>query len=392
MAPSDNGTSIAARRGQPDRARVMAVIAALLIGGALNRAALATGNASSASVASTAALPSTQGPTAAITVPSQEHWHWVGFTNAFCGDGSTTGIGVNFNNRSSRVLIYLEPGGACWTESMCYVEHTAANFTTGYHSGNFLVDSGKSGILTQAGGFFDRSDPSNPFKDDNYIFVPYCTGDLHAGDNIHEYAGGHKAHHVGHANMTAYLQRIVATFPAATQVTLAGSSAGGYGALVNWDQTQQSFGTTEVDLLDDSGTPIPADLYPPTGALYQASFTAWNLAATLPPGCTACTSIGLTALYAYYAATYPGDKGAFLTYEDDSVLPWFFGITATQWLHALAEDFASIDAHPSQHYFEAPGHGHILFFSPALTAGKTSVQTWLARFTTDDPAWSDVTP
>jgi hypothetical protein len=364
---------------------IFGLVAAVVFCGALNSPVLA------ASAASTAAQPSTPLHPVAITVPSQKHWHWVGFANAFCGDGSTTGIGVNFNNQSSRVLIFLEPGGACWSESMCYVEQTAANFTTGYHSGNFLVDSGKSGFLSQAGGFFDRSDASNPFKDDNYIFVPYCTGDLHAGDNIYEY-GTHKAHHVGHANMAAYLQRIVATFPAARRVTLAGSSAGGYGALVNLDQTQQAFGTTEVDLLDDSGTPMPPDLYPPTGDLFKASFTAWNLGATLPAGCTACASTGLTALYAYYAATYPGDKAAFLTYENDWVLPWFFDITATQWLHALAEDFAKVDSHPAQHYFEAPGYGHILFFSPSLTARTTSVQTWLTQFTTDDPAWGDVTP
>ena len=137
---------------------------------------------------------------------------------------------------------------------------------------------------------------------------------------------------------------------------------------------------------------MPPDLYPPTGALFKASFTAWNLGATLPAGCTACASTGLTALYAYYAATYPGDKAAFLTYENDWVLPWFFDITATQWLHALAEDFAKVDSHPAQHYFEAPGYGHILFFSPSLTARTTSVQTWLTQFTTDDPAWGDVTP
>jgi hypothetical protein len=364
----------------------MALIAAIMLFGIRPSPALAVPAASPAAQSSAPAHP------APITVPSQKHWQWIGFANAFCGDGSTTGIGVNFNAQSSRVLIFLEPGGACWSESMCYVEQTAANFTTGYHSANFLADSGASGMLTQAGGFFDRGDAANPFKDDNYVFVPYCTGDLHSGDNIYDYGGGHKAHHVGYANMSAYLQRIVATFPAATRVTLAGSSAGGYGALVNLEQTQQAFGTTEVDLIDDSGTPMPPDIYPSTGALYKASFTAWNLAATLPAGCTACAKQGLTALYAYYAATYPGDKAAFLTYQDDWVLPWFFEITETQWLHALGEDFVSVDSHPAQHYFEAPGYGHILFFSPSLTSGKTSVQTWLTRFTTDDPTWSDVTP
>jgi hypothetical protein len=325
-----------------------------------------------------------------ITVANQKTWTWVGFTNAECANGTATGIGVNFNGASSRVFIYLSAGGACWSYTTCYVTQTAANFTTGYGPANFAADAAPGGFLTQAGSFLDRSSAANPFKDDNFVYVPYCTGDIYAGDNTVAYDASHIARHVGHANMTAFLQRIVATFPAATHVTLAGSSAGGYGALINWDQTQRLFGNTEVDLVDDSGTPIPAAQFPASSAEYQAQLLNWNLAATLPAGCTPCLSQGMSALFAYYAAAYPGDKAAFLTYDSDTVLPSYFNLTAAQWQQVIATDGGIINGIGAFRYFAASGAGHILLYHPLLSANAVSVEQWLTEMLTDSPAWHNV--
>src|SRR5271154_3071426 len=54
-----------------------------------------------------------------ITAPD-DAWTWVPFDNAFCGNGSTVGIGVNLSTTSTRVLLYLEGGGACWNELTCF--------------------------------------------------------------------------------------------------------------------------------------------------------------------------------------------------------------------------------------------------------------------------------
>src|SRR5579872_283862 len=54
-------------------------------------------------------------------------WTWVPFSNCFCMEGSTTGIGVNLNTNSSRVLLYLLGGGACWDYTTCYVLNTAVH-------------------------------------------------------------------------------------------------------------------------------------------------------------------------------------------------------------------------------------------------------------------------
>src|SRR6266545_3474680 len=52
-------------------------------------------------------------------------WTWVDFPDSSCGDGSTTGIGVNPGD-SSNVLVFLEGGGACWSYESCFVNRTVA--------------------------------------------------------------------------------------------------------------------------------------------------------------------------------------------------------------------------------------------------------------------------
>ncbi|HTQ46108.1 MAG TPA: pectin acetylesterase-family hydrolase, partial [Polyangiaceae bacterium] len=195
---------------------------------------------------------------APITAPADQ-WTFVPFSNAFCGNGASTGIGINPHAGATRVLVYLEGGGACWSELTCYTTMTAAYFTTGYSAQDFATESTDTTNLAQPGGFFDRTASANPFKDYSFVYVPYCTGDIHAGNNVATY-GTNMGHHVGYANMTAYLSRIVPTFPGMQRVVLAGSSAGGYGALFNWWQTQQAFGSVRVDLIDDSGTFLPRDV------------------------------------------------------------------------------------------------------------------------------------
>src|SRR5580692_11460909 len=155
-------------------------------------------------------------------------WTWVPFPDSACANGTATGIGVNLTGTpSSRVLIYLEGGGACWDDLTCYTLMTATNFTTGYGETNFTADSLSE--LAVPGGFFDRTASANPFQDYSYVYVPYCTGDQHMGDAPAVAYGSNTAKQVGFANMTAFLNRIVPTFPHATEVVISGSSEGGFG-------------------------------------------------------------------------------------------------------------------------------------------------------------------
>ena len=157
-------------------------------------------------------------------------WTWEPFSDAFCGDGSTVGIGINPSSTGTRVLIYMEGGGACYDELTCYTLQTAAYFTTGYSESAFNSEATDTNYLAQSGGLFDRTSATNPFKDYSFVYVPYCTGDVHAGNNVTQ-LGTNTAHFVGFNNMKAFLNRLYPTFRSADRVVLAGSSAGGF---VSW--------------------------------------------------------------------------------------------------------------------------------------------------------------
>src|SRR5204863_337471 len=81
---------------------------------------------------------------------------------------------------------------------------------------------------TGSAGIFDSARAENPFRDWNVIYVPYCTGDVHAGaaEHVDVPGGPTDQMFVGYRNIGAYLQRLVPTFSHADQVVLSGASAG----------------------------------------------------------------------------------------------------------------------------------------------------------------------
>jgi hypothetical protein len=326
----------------------------------------------------------------AISVAT-ETWSWVPFSNAQCGNGSTTGIGVNPTTLSNHLLIYLQEGGACWDALSCALG-LADNFTTGYGASQFATDKADTTYLALPGGFFDRSAAANPFKDYSYVFVPYCTGDTHSGNNVVSLSPGNTAYFVGFRNMSAYLQRLAATFPDADHIILAGSSAGGFGAGLNWWQTANAFPNARVDMIDDSGAIMPEDVLPSPNTREATQRANWNLAATLPPGCSGCAT-ALDAIFAFYADVFPDSRGALLSFNPDTILPTFYGISSSKFSTGLGElETQQFDPTTTLRYFQTGTSGHVLWFSPTLSVNGTSVQTFVTQMVTDDANWTSVHP
>jgi hypothetical protein len=319
-----------------------------------------------------------------------EAWTWVPFDNAYCGNGSKTGIGVNLTSASNRLLIYLQEGGACWSALTC-AAGLADHFTTGYGPSDFAIDAADTSYLAQPGGFFDRSAAANPFKDYSYVFVPYCTGDTHSGSNVTTLSG-QPAYFVGFRNITAYLERLAVTFPGADRIVLAGSSAGGFGATLNWWQTAQAFPGARVDMISDSGAIMPNDVLPSPNTAEAAQRAAWNLDATTPPGCTGCGT-AFAAIYDFDSSTFPNSRGALLSYQQDSILYLFYGITKSKFTQGLGEvETQFFDPSANLRYFNVTGSGHVLWFSPTLSTQSTTVLQFITQMVTDDPGWTSVTP
>ncbi len=307
-------------------------------------------------------------------------WTWFDFPDSTCANGEPTGIGVNLGT-SRQVLIYLEGGGACWNEATCYTIGTGSNVKTGYKKEDF--DSRFQG--ESHGDKFDRTAEGNPFKDMSFVYVPYCTGDVHSGDATQKY-GSHVTHHAGRTNLEAFLKRVVPTFEDATRVILAGSSAGGFGALVNYWRVQKEFGSVRVDLVDDSGPPFDQKYIKNFGAWKKA----WNLGPAMAPGCVACQA-NVNAVLPYYAAAYHASRFALLSYNHDPTISIFFGIIPGQFAGGLGE-LTSKQIEPSTNvkYFVVDGYEHTMLGNLSTTSQNVQLGAWLTDMVSDNPEWASV--
>ena len=122
--------------------------------------------------------------------------------------------------------------------------------------------------------------------------------------------------------MLAFLKRLGATFPAPRKLVVAGSSAGGFGALANYPAFRWYWPDAVSYLVDDSGPPLAGAAIP--ASTRAAWYASWDMGASLDafcPSCQADFSQGLRAL----AARYPQDRIALLSHLQDLTIREFFG-------------------------------------------------------------------
>ncbi len=351
-------------------------------------------SAPAASAAPTAQPSATPAPSAspsptpnpnALVAPAGR-WSFIPFPGSQCANGTATGIGVN-PGTSQDLVIYFDGGGACWNALTCLTEQKAANIN-GYGAASFAADESGFG-----GSILDRTLANNPFAAASLVYVPYCTGDEHAGDNVATYvdASGisHAFHHVGHANALAYLTRILATWPAPSRLVITGSSAGGLGALFNFDTFAQAWAATPAYLIDDSGPPLENGAFGPPSPLAQI-FANWNLGALLDPLC-ACRD-GFAPALAALQTKYPSDRLSLLSYEQDNVVPGYYNISTAQFETDLLALASGVITTPNSKYFFLGGQGHVLLGNPAPLKQGVSLLTWLAEQVDDAPAWASQHP
>jgi hypothetical protein len=297
----------------PRALRGLALRATWACGWLLSACASATLDSPTDSAASDAAASDTT-PIPGLTAGV---WTWVPFTQALCRDGSSTGIGVN-PGTSDHLMIFVEGGGACFNSATC--GENPSSF------GEAAFDSRVASTFDEVSvntGILDRTNAANPVKDWSFVYVPYCTGDFHAGNTVTTVpgVGGPPQHFVGYVNVGLYLDRLVPTFHSATQVLLAGLSAGGFGAALNYGRVAAAFGATPVTLLDDSG-PFMQDPYFAT-CLQDDIRTLWDLDRTVLRDCEGdCATPGSFYFDAvkHAAKAYPNAGIGLADSTDDSLI------------------------------------------------------------------------
>jgi hypothetical protein len=323
------------------------------------------------------------GPPAALGMPlaatADRQWSWVAFPDARCRDGSTTGLALNTSTASPNVVVFLDQGGACFNPTTCPLNASAF---------------GRANFVAQTQGMFNRDDPDNPVRDWSFAFVPYCTGDVHAGkrpDGAIDGVG--PQHFVGHSNLDAFLSRIVPTFAGAQQVLFAGSSAGGFGVLLNADHVARWFAPIPVTVVSDSGPAMPNSVVEP--CLEQAWHDLWGFDQGVMLECGAdcpSTSDYMIDHVLHFGWRYPSYRGGLISSSQDSTISLFFSFGRKACMGgslAPAEFQAGLLAFRGQLQVEGtpfgtyfiPGNQHIWLMSDAGFAANVNgvaLKRWLS--------------
>lgn len=243
--------------------------------------------------------------------------------------------------KSKNLLVYFNGGGACWTDSTCVASLALATVPDARPSYNpsILTENDPDG----AGGIFDDRKKENPFKDWSKVFIPYCTGDIHIGSSdttysdisgsITGYPGAPvQIKHRGFDNFLAVREWLKNNMTSkrkhVNKLMVTGSSAGGYGATLNYPYLKTVFPEAKAYLMADASEAIVTQGFIDSVFGFEKN---WKVETTLPTifnqSLTTYSALGFnTEIFSQISDAYPRDRFAQYTTAQDAVQVQFLKI------------------------------------------------------------------
>lgn len=233
-------------------------------------------------------------------------YHYDVTAGAACIDGSDYIVSFRPSPNGSRdVALYLEGGGACWSELTCF----------GVPFAKRTAD-----VPGSSRGMFVADDERNPTRDWNIVFASYCDGSVFSGDNTVRY-GERTAYHWGLRNLSAAVTVLLERIPDPGRLLVTGSSAGGFGTFMAMGLVRAAYPGTYLYLLNDSGPGLENPALLPT--MGESIRKQWQFEQFLPPDCEACDD-QLIGLIPYALARDPDMHAGLFSYLNDSVIGTVF--------------------------------------------------------------------
>lgn len=263
-------------------------------------------------------------------------------TGAMCGNGSPYKLFVYRVPDTSNTILYFEGGGACWDYASCSGAagirgaRNPKGIPDNYVQNINLLDFANFANLGTAAAspLIYTHHPYNGFKTGewNIVYVPYCTGDIYVGDKTREYVNPANPaesmvwHHNGLRNVQAVVSWVRNNLRQPEQLAVAGCSAGGIGALLNYSKLRGHFDSPYGYLVNDSGpvfnAPLASGNYGryPSLPLHREVLNSWttykpgpdvndenpiNLLAAITPG---FEPNRLASIYGALSAKFPADR------------------------------------------------------------------------------------
>jgi hypothetical protein len=250
------------------------------------------------------------------TEKNLKSFYWYDLEGMNCRDGSPTGIGHRVGN-PKKLAVYINGGGACFNAETCAGNPKSFNVNDW---DNLTNEYGNRGI-------FDVDNPKNPLKDYSYVFLPYCTGDVHSGTRHSGVALGveERQKYVGAINFRKAMDFITPyyEYQDVEEIVLFGLSAGGYGVYINFVEITKRFPKAKITVINDSGP-----LFSDEQAFPQCLQAAFTLVYGIPlPNdlldCCNQPALGLANVYQYSSKKYPKANFGFITSYEDATSRFF---------------------------------------------------------------------
>lgn len=224
-----------------------------------------------------------------------------------CWDGSDYHFFVR-GGTENKLVMYYEGGGACWDALSC----GGTPLTGPIFKSNITTEEQINGVGT---GLADFENPENPFSNWNVVYVPYCTGDVHWGNNTFEHVQGTSSiviQHKGWVNGQVAEKYAREHIVSPEKVFVTGSSAGAYGAIVNSVFAKENaYPSTPFAVVGDAGNGVITEDF------LENDLAKWGIENNLPTWIEAIdvdlTDLNAADLWAESAAHYPDSRYATYT-------------------------------------------------------------------------------
>ena len=255
------------------------------------------------------------------------------------------------DTESEDLLIFLQGGGACWSD-FC-----------------LAVTSAPAGIATGA-NLLDADLEANPYADFDIVYLPYCDGSLFAGDrdvpedDPAKIAKGHDTRRYrGLANLSAALTMSYKHFPRPRRVVLAGSSGGGYGTILASYLVRYVYPGVPIEVVNDAGIGLGKE---GDQAFLDKLISEFGAEAFIPDECVGCLEGGhILGLVTYLLERDPDIRVAAISSWFDFVISeLFLGIDPLVFQDAMATRTQELhERFPDQYrrfIYDGAGHTAVL--------------------------------
>jgi hypothetical protein len=257
-------------------------------------------------------------------------WVRVELPGTLCSNGSQYRFWYYDQPTSTNLLIMFEGGGACWDYPSCSGQ---AGILGAANPNGIPTDYITQFKAKYVSPLVNGADPGiPPFRNKNNIatngwdvvYMPYCTGDTHVGNNVVTYndpTGQNPPivfRHVGYNNTVAAMNFLHGRFPTINKLLITGFSAGGVASSAVYYTARRTLLPTKGYLLNDSGPIFPA----PTSAynsrqLHQTIKTAWNLQSLYNQLPASFNQNDFGSINPMLSTQFPSDALAYTGYSSD---------------------------------------------------------------------------